>query len=284
MKAKPEESKGDTMKRFLLRLGGLVLITAGASGLVFSLVALAFVARAQAGATTAILARIDLASQMLDATAEGLLVVSASLTKTQTTLDLLETTTEGVAKTLGENKPLIDRLATLAGEDLPASITATQRSLAGVEASAKVVDDTLAGLNSLPFISTLVYAPQVPLHTSLAEVSASLGTLSASFQQMQANLNTTGANLERVKTDIEAVARNIGAMDASLRDAQGVVSRYQSVVASLQADMRTLRGELPDWLNRVAWGIALILIWLGVAQIGLLSQGLEMLGRSRREA
>jgi hypothetical protein len=73
-------------------------------------------------------------------------------------------------------------------------------------------------------------------------------------------------------------------MDASLRDAQGVVSRYQGVVASLQADMRTLRGELPSGLNLVAWGIALILIWLGVAQVGLLSQGLEMLGRSRREA
>lgn len=271
------------MKRFLLRFGGLALITAGASGLVFSLVALALVARVKEGATTAILARIDLANQALDATAEGLLVVSASLTKTQTTLDLLETTTEGVAKTLGENKPFIDGLASLVGEDLPASITATQQSLAGVEASAKVVDDTLAGLSSLPLIGTLVYAPQVPLHTSLAEVSDSLDTLSASFRQMQANLNTTGANLERVKADIEAVAHNIGAMDASLRDAQGVVSRYQSVVASLQADMRTLRGELPGWLNLAAWGIALILVWLGVAQIGLLSQGLEMLGRSRRE-
>mgnify|MGYP000053029214 CR=1 FL=1 len=272
------------MKRFLLRLGGLALIVAGAFGLMFSLVALAFVARAKEGATTAILARVDLASQALDATAEGLIVVSASLTRAQTTLGVLEATTEGVARTLGESKPLINDLASLAGEDLPASITATQRSLAGVEASAKVVDDTLAALTSLPFIGTLVYAPQEPLHTSLAEVSDSLGTLSTSFQQMQADLNTTGDNLERVKTDVETLARNIGAMDASLRDAQGVVSRYQGVVASLQADMHTLRGELPSGLNLVAWGIALILIWLGVAQVGLLSQGLEMLGRSRREA
>lgn len=272
------------MKRYLLRLGGLVLIIAGASGLMFSIVALAFVAHAKEGATTAILARIDLASQALDATAEGLIVVSTSLTRAQTTLGMLGATTEGVAKTLGESKPLIDDLASLAGEDLPASITATQQSLARVEASAKVVDDTLTGLTNLPFIGTLVYAPQEPLHTSLAEVSDSLGTLSASFRQMQANLNTTGDNLERVKTDVEALARNIGAMDTSLRDAQGVVSRYQSVVASLQADMRTLRGELPGWLNLASWGLAFILVWLGVAQVGLFSQGLEMLGRSRREA
>lgn len=268
------------MKRVLLRIGGLALIIAAVSGLVFSIAALVVVLRAKDEVTAAILARLDLASQALDATAEGLTVVDASLAKAQTALGALEATTEGVAVTIGDNQPLVDGLAALMGEDLPASITATQKSLTRVEASAKVVDDTLSGLNSLPFIGSLVYAPQTPLHTSLAEVSNSLDALSASFRQMEASLNTTGDNLERVKTDVEAVADNIGEIAPSLADAKGVVGRYQGVVASLRADVGSLRAGLPGWLNLTGWGMALLFVWLGIAQIGLLSQGLEMVGRS----
>jgi hypothetical protein len=39
---------------------------------------------------------------------------------------------------------------------------------------------------------------------------------------------------------------------------------------------------LPGWLSVIRLGISLMLIWLGIAQIGLLTQGWELIQRSRK--
>jgi hypothetical protein len=269
------------MRRLLIRTGGLALVVAGAAGLIFIIAALVVVMRVREQATTGILARIDVADRALSATAQGLSVVDTSLTNAQATLGAIQLTTLGLAQAIGDNKPLVESLATLTGEDLPNSITATQQSLSRVEDSARVVDDTLAALNSVPFLGQLVYAPEESLSESLGNLNESLDSLWVTFRDVRTNLETTADNLDRVQSDIETVGENLGAIDDSLGDAEGVVDNYEQVVASLQTDLRTLRDRLPDWLNLGVAVIALILIWLGIAQIGLFSQGLELITRSR---
>jgi uncharacterized YccA/Bax inhibitor family protein len=98
---------------------------------------------------------------------------------------------------------------------------------------------------------------------------------------MERGLNTTADNLARIETDVAGMADNIGQIDTSLAGAQSVIDQYQGVVRELQAELATIREGLPRWLHWLRWGISLTLVWLGIAQLGLLSQGLEMVVADR---
>lgn len=269
------------MKQFLARLIGITLILGAILGLVFSIAGLVVVSRVEYQVTNRTLAGLNLLDRALVATADGLSVADESLREAEDTVASLETTTLGMSQTISDTIPLVDSVANLVGEDLPDSIGAAQTALAAAESSAQVVDDTLALLAALALLGGVEYAPPVPLHTSIAQVSDSLDSLPASFSEMQIGLDTTANNLARIETDIAGIADNIGQTDASLADARSVVAQYQAVVADLQAEVVTIREGLPRWLRLLRWGISLTLVWLGIAQLGLLSQGLEIIRRSQ---
>ena len=63
-----------------------------------------------------------------------------------------------------------------------------------------------------------------------------------------------------------------------MSEAKTVTNQYLDQVAVLREQLDQARTRLPDSLNGIAWFITAALIWLILAQIGLLMQGLEMMG------
>lgn len=270
------------MKRLLSRLIGIMLIAASITGMLFSLAGLAIVWRLEPRLTASSLSTIALLERTLVTTASGLDVASSSLSTAGGTITNLERTTRGAGGTIGGTIPLIESMADLTGEDLPATIRATQRSLAVVESSATVVDSTLRVLAALPLLLGAEYSPPVSLQASIADVSDSLDGLPASLIEMQTSLHTTADHLEKVEADLDEVAGGIGEIKTDVADAQVVISQSQAVITELRAGLETLRAGLPRWLRLIGLSISLILAWLGVAQFGLFTQGVEIIGRSRR--
>jgi hypothetical protein len=68
---------------------------------------------------------------------------------------------------------------------------------------------------------------------------------------------------------------------ASMADAESVLAKYQEIVGELRGEVAKVRRDLPGWLSALRLGISLVLLWLGIAQIGLLTQGWELIQRSR---
>jgi hypothetical protein len=268
------------MKQLLTRLVGFILVIGAILGLILSIAGLVVVSSVEHQVTTRIVAGLDLLDSALGSTADGLSVADKALVEAEDTVRSLETTTLGVSQTISDTIPLVDSVATLVGEDLPSSISAAQTALTAAESSAKVADDTLALLSAIALLSGIEYAPPVPLHAGIAQISDSLDSLPASFTEMERGMNTTSNNLARIKTDVAWLSGSIGQIDTSLADAQSVVGQYQSVVVSLRAELASTRTTLPRWLRWLRWGISLILVWLGIAQLGLLSQGLELVRRA----
>jgi hypothetical protein len=60
-----------------------------------------------------------------------------------------------------------------------------------------------------------------------------------------------------------------------------VITKYQDIVGELRGEVAEVRRDLPGWLSAVRVGVSLVLLWLGIAQIGLLTQGWELILRSR---
>ena len=269
------------MRNTLIRIAGIALVVAGIAGLIFCLVALVALGQIQDRVESAASEQLDVIDRALAATADGLALVENSLTQATSTVEALETTMAAVGQAIGDTVPTIDSLADFLGEQLPATIGHTQETLRSAATSAQLVDDILGFITVIPLLGTDRYNPEVPLYQGLAEVADSLDGIPTALGTAEQGIATAGANLETLTFDFDQMAAEIGQVAASLEAAGPVLVQYQQVVADLQALVGTVRDGLPRWLGWLRLGLSPALVWLGIAQIGLMTQGWELVGRSR---
>jgi hypothetical protein len=56
-----------------------------------------------------------------------------------------------------------------------------------------------------------------------------------------------------------------------------VIAQYQETVDSIQEHLARLEGDIPAWFNGIVWGATVFLVWMALTQIGLFTQGLDLL-------
>jgi hypothetical protein len=269
------------MKHLLTRSAGIALVVAGIAGLVFCIAGLFVLARVQQQIETVALENLELIEQALAATAEGLAVAETSLAQTTSTIALLADTAAGAGQALEETVPTVEAVSDLVGQQLPAAVESTQETLRSAATSAQLVDDLLALITSIPLLGTEQYNPDVPFHQGLAGVADGLDGIPASLISARAGLDTASGSLQGLGDDLASMANSIGEIASSIESAQTVLSEYQDIVADLQSMTSDLRQALPQWLRILRLAISLALVWLGIAQIGLFTQGWELISRSR---
>jgi hypothetical protein len=71
------------------------------------------------------------------------------------------------------------------------------------------------------------------------------------------------------------MAENIANIKTSMEQASGVIESYQNSVDTLQSQVAVAIEKTPSAVNVAAWVIVIFLVWLAIAQLGLLTQGLE---------
>jgi chromosome segregation ATPase len=268
-------------RRLLVRIVGIALIVAGIAGLIFSAAGLVVLAHVEKQVETALTEQLELVNRTLTATAEGLSVAEASLAAATEAVKAVEETMGGLSQTLNSTAPMLDAVTGLLGEQLPATIETTQETLMAVADSAKLVDDILALVTSIPFLGLDAYSPDVPLTQGFTEVASSLDGIPDSLTSAQKGLVSTKDDLRKVESDFAAMAESIGAIATDLEDAQSVLVQYQDIASDLQDVVASARESLPTWLWMLQIGLSLVLVWLGVAQLALITQGWELIGRSR---
>jgi ABC-type transporter Mla subunit MlaD len=221
---------------------------------------------------------LDLVQASLETTDQGLTIADRSLDSTMASIQALEATVATTSKTFEEMLPVMDTLTDLTSNELPQTVISAQTSLAVAQESAKIIDSVLRALVSIPFVNRDIYNPPVPLDVALGDVSESLDGLPASLQSIGTNMDASSDNMEIMRADMEQIATTISGINLSLEDAQGVIKQYQQLVNDLESRMEKTRPKVPGWINNLAWVITLAFLWLGIAQFGLLLQGLQLLG------
>lgn len=269
------------MKRILTRTLGIALVAAGVAGLVFSIIGLIALVRLEPRVESAVMDKVDLVDQTLTAMAEGLALAETSLTQAANAASSLESAMGGVSQAVGDATPTLDLVARFLGEQLPEAIETTQEALRSVATSAQIVDDILLLVTDIPFLGIERYNPEVPLNRTFEEVANSLDKFPASLNAAQDGLEVTIDNLGEMEKDFGAMAEGIGALTTSLRNAESVLTEYQDIVAEFQSLVALVRQGSPGWLRWIHLSISMALIWLGIAQVGLVAQGWGLVGRSR---
>ncbi|MGD2039634.1 MAG: hypothetical protein PVH11_02330 [Anaerolineae bacterium] len=269
------------MKQNLTRAAGIALVIAGIGGILFSLLGLLVVAQVRPQIEATVLEQLKLIDQAFATTAEGLVVIDASLNEANVIVDSVAVTMAGVGQTVEDTVPMIDSTADFLGRDLTQTLESAQETLLAASTSAQLIDDLLWTITAIPLIGTDRYNPEVPLHQGLAEIANSLDGIPAALGTVEEGLTAASGNLSGLREDFSAMADGVAAITATVEDARSVVRDYQLIVTDVQELSSTVREGVPRWLGWAQWGLSLALIWLGIAQIGLLTQGWELIGRSR---
>jgi ABC-type transporter Mla subunit MlaD len=245
------------MKTAFYRISGVLLILAAIGGFIFSLFSMYAVWTYKEPVTEGITSGIELLSSTLETTAEGLVVSQKTLNTSVESIRLLQSTLKATADAIGSSGPMMDSIATMMTEDLPTTIGATQSSLEAVGKSTKIIDTVLRALtfNDLP--------------ESLAE--------------MESSLTETQGDLEVIQSDLAMMAENMSEVETSVEDFSAVFDQYLELIDELLYQLETLASNFPKYISWLAVGATIFLVWMAIAQLGLLTQGWELLHRKEEE-
>lgn len=266
------------MRAFISRLIGVLLITAAVLGLSLSILGLLYVWTSQAAINAQVRTTLDTLDQALSATSDMMVVINDSLEQASSDIELIDNAIIDVATTINTTADVANSVGDLLVTDFTAVVTDTQESLSSVEASARLIDDTLRVVSAVPLIGAR-YRPEVPLQTSIAQVSASLNQLPTSLEAVQGELDQTAISLQEIQTDLDQLGKSVANLRQTLSEAQTVMQQYEDIYAKLQADVDRLETNLPRWMQVATWGLTLGLIWLGLVQIAFFLQGFMLIGR-----
>jgi len=263
---------------FIRKIIGLLLVIAAIGGMIFSIAGLVLAWRVESQVTAGIGGFIDVLGQTLETTSQGLAVTQQALKGSVDTVHSLQGTVVTIAKTVKSSTPMVDEITKVMTEDLPNTIDSTESSLRTAQDSAKVIDTVLSSLSAIPLIgSGIGYNPQVSLDQALGSVADSLTGLPGSFANMADSLKTSSSNLETFDADLSMMAESIGTIEKSVAQYEGVVGDYQKSISGLNSSLASFKNSLPNIMRMVMWGLTVFLVWMAIIQLGLFTQGLELI-------
>ncbi|PDV96556.1 hypothetical protein [Candidatus Chloroploca asiatica] len=258
---------------------GLTLMATAWLGLLISLSGILFVLVTGRVASEALARELAILDRALLVTQEGLQVADGTLTDTQLTIRSLSNTVNSTSRTLVATDPTLTTLRDVTGTSLPKTLDSTNQALKAASESARLVDDVLG---TLGFFG-LRYEPEVPLSIAIKQVADSLVDLPTALDEVTEGLGTAQDNLRIIADDLEEVAAGLDLIALNLDEAMTVVADYETIVIELRNEVAAVQVSAPFWFVLVQFGLILLLVWLGLAQISLFVQGRQLLAEGQIE-
>jgi hypothetical protein len=99
---------------------------------------------------------------------------------------------------------------------------------------------------------------------------------------MGESLQTSQGNLTLIADQVNTISQNVGNITTTLTQTQEVLSQFQDIIDTLDNRVNSIQTSLQSTVNIAVWVLTILFIWLGLTQVGLLTQGLELM-RSERQ-
>jgi hypothetical protein len=268
----------------LARAIGLCLIIGGILGVCVSLAGIAIVWASEGAVNRQVGALAGSSREALAGAEQMLTVTSQALDSAETQLAAVDKTLGSVAASLEDTASTTRAFGQLAGGDLAQVITDTRTALQSVSTSAGIVDSTLRVVTGLPLIGTSRYQPKVPLAASIDRVQLSLEPVPGQLAQVGGDLGRAAQSIDAIRGSLDRVSGNMDGAQTSLRAARDAVEGYRQTVAGLQVKASRIEHTVARALRLLNVFATLGLLWLLIAQVGLLTQGYEWLRREDEES
>jgi len=262
------------MSKVLQRFLGIILILTAIGGLLFSILGISGVWRIKPTLTTALVNSIELTMDTLDATSSGLAVIETTLSGAVVSMQGLQDTLFTTAEALKSTEPMLNSVVEMMDNDLPSTIAATRTSLETAQESAKIIDSVLEALSIFPFVT---YEPEKPLHESLDDISNRLGEFPASFENISESLDASRDQLQILQADLSVMSEAVNQIETGLDDSEQVLAQYNKSIKIAEGKLADLEEQIPMFVDGAVWIVTLFLLWMAFAQIGLFTQGVDLI-------
>jgi hypothetical protein len=270
--------QGATIKRVL----GICLMVFSALGLVISLLGLVAVLKFSGPVASSADQALQLTVAALTSGQQNLDLAHSALGEARTALEATEDFVEGAGGGLGESSAVMGSLSDMLVGDLGQVVVETQQSLAAAEEAAAVIEELLYGLNVISGLTGLTYDPDVSLTESFARMNDSLDTVPRTLAELDQSLSAAQENLDDSQASVVELAGPLHESEAVLVEAQASLEEYSSLTEQVIQEVQDFQENLPRWIRAVVSSLYFLLIWLAITQIGLLSQGWEMVSDQAR--
>ncbi len=252
-----EQNKNNTVKR----IGGLILLILSVIFFLISLGGLIGIWVYNQPLTERGLTTIETISVDLEGAAEAIELSKAELISAQAQIDLLQ----AILETLGVNAAEdLNRLADIVGKVEDTLTPVLDRVSSGISTlrdSLLAIKDTLETINELPLINI-----QVPGIETIEEGANQLGSL-------QNQIEEGGGKIEQLsqttQDTIDSLVTGFAELEGSIEILLDTLEVYESKIETAQGQLQYLEENLPTWIDLASISLTVILVWLGISQVGL---------------
>lgn len=192
----------------------------------------------------------------------------SELERTLRIVETAEQTLMALKDELEQAKVLFGEVNGTLDEQLVPGLQASRARVDEVRQSLQDLRATLVQLNSLPFLGF-----SLPGDELLANLIATADSIDSDI----ANLQALAEKAAQFTDDASyLMGGDLGETKANLQNFLLVVNDYDLKLADWRAQVKTLLGALPGWLDTASLVLTVFLLWFGFAQFGLFLHGLTL--------
>ena len=114
-------------------------------------------------------------------------------------------------------------------------------------------------------------------------MAQSLGEINSIANGIVGIVNLVGGGLETPDTqnlnfseDVQILTINLNRVSSNLGEAQEVVDDYQLAIDNAKTRLIIIQENGPTWITILVIGLTILFLWLAIAQIALLLQGVDL--------
>ncbi len=199
-------------------------------------------------------------------------------------LSEVDQTLNGFSSVLGNTSGVLEGVSQILAEEFIGILNDTAAGMEGLERTSRLIDNTLAFISAIPFIGGNQYQPEIPLAQSVANIRRDLEGMPPAMREISSQLRQTAGALQPLPTALDNLAAQLTGIRENLAASRQQLDEYRLIIESYQAQLEGFQKILPNAIAGLYAGLSLLLVWIGLAQIGLFTQGLERLGKAQPDA
>lgn len=215
-------------------------------------------------------------SAILNTTSEGLLVLKQSLETTETSLEVISFSVDSLSNSFVNLNYLSNNTGDLIGNNFVNLLDDTKISLDSSSKSAKLVDETLKVLAGIPLLG-LDFRPDVPLHSSLADLSADITILKNELLTIEGFIDQVSNDFSSLDQSTRDIDDQISSFSTQIANAKSVVDSYILIIDQFSTRVSNVQEHISLWINIFVVLLSLLLIWLGLINLMPLLQARDIM-------
>lgn len=254
----------ETVKKVL---AGLV-VAISVIGIAFCLVGIFYSWSLNTPVTQAIERALSGVEQFLTLTGEGMERVQVRLDEADTAVTTVEDAVVGAGETINQTNIAFEIVDRTVGDTLFPKIEQVAETVGAITNSVVTFNETLEAVNQIPFV-------EVPTLTTRLE------NVSTRVEETRTEVQATRAELQAIKE--ENVARPVNAItDRTTRISDGLnqldagVGEVQNDVDNRLQEVSATKAKVARTIDLISLAATIVLLWLILAQAGLILLGLGM--------